>query len=136
MVSSVGIPRKTYPRVLNHAYADHLNKAQIKRREADSLKDRAQMLRPTTRGTSELIYVAGLRVLGWTMADLSRSLAAAGRREGGLHRAIANRGSLDHLPGAGVNDAPLERERAGHPAVDPDCVGMLGQGRRLCHRSA
>jgi hypothetical protein len=67
------------------AYIDRLNEAQVKRREPDSLKDRAQMLRPTARKMAEVIYVAGLRVLGWTMADTSRSLAAAGRRSASVH---------------------------------------------------
>jgi hypothetical protein len=67
------------------AYIDRLNKAQVKRREPDSLTDRAQMLRPTARKMAEVIYVAGLRVLGWTMADTSRSLAAAGRRSASVH---------------------------------------------------
>jgi len=67
------------------AYRDRLTKAQSKRRDPDSLGERAKMLRPTPRRTPETINVASLRVLGWSMADVSRALAAAGRCDASVH---------------------------------------------------
>ena len=70
---------------ISDAYRDMLKKAQIKRRSPDELRDRARMMRPTSRGTPEIIYVASLRCLGWTMADIARAIAAAGRRNASIH---------------------------------------------------
>lgn len=67
-----------YP--VEHAYIDRLSKARAKRRDPDDLKQRAVMLQPSTRQTPELVIVASLRCLGWTMADIASALAAAGRR--------------------------------------------------------
>lgn len=66
---------------LEGAYRDRLNATQLKRREPRSLRQRAQLLQATV-GT---IHVAGLRCLGWNMADIARTLAAAGRRGMKVH---------------------------------------------------
>lgn len=87
-----GLPIEAQERLLREAginladaYVDRLSRTQIKRREAAALKQRAIMLQPTSRKDAETIYVAGLRVLGWTMADVARTLNAAGKRNANVH---------------------------------------------------
>lgn len=72
-----------------HITRDALSAAQLRRREPGSLKQRAELLHPVTGmqpdPTPDVICVAGLRCLGWNMADIARALAAAGRRGIGVH---------------------------------------------------
>jgi DNA invertase Pin-like site-specific DNA recombinase len=77
-ILAVGVP-------MANACRDRLSRAQIKRRDPGSLARRAEMLSPPTRETPETICVASLRVFGWTMADIARALAAAGRRNASVH---------------------------------------------------
>ena len=77
------------------AYRDKLTKMQIKRRTSDSLSQRAKMLHAPPSRAVETIYVANLQALGWTMADISRSLAAAGRRNACVMRWIGAEPSPD-----------------------------------------
>lgn len=75
MMRTVGID-VTDERML---YVDKLTKAAVKAREPGSLKQREDVLNPYREG--EAVYVAGLRVLGWTMDDIARALAQAWRRK-------------------------------------------------------
>ncbi len=70
---------------LTRGYRDALKKAACRRRDPADLVQRALLLRPTSRRTPEMIYVAGLRVIGWSMSDVTRALAAAGRRNASVH---------------------------------------------------
>ena len=77
---------------LDGAYRDTLNPTQLRRREARSLKQRARLLGAESRlhqpGTAPMvIHVAALRCLGWSVADVARTLAAIGCRGASLHLA-------------------------------------------------
>jgi len=65
---------------LESAYCDRLNVTQLKRREPGSLRQRARLLEAVGTDSPAVLCVAGLRCLGWNMADIARTLAAAGRR--------------------------------------------------------
>lgn len=65
---------------LEGAYCDRLNVTQLKRREPGSLRQRARLLDAAASAAPVVLCVAGLRCLGWNMADIARTLAAAGRR--------------------------------------------------------
>ena len=74
---------------LEGAYRDTLNPTQLRRREPGSLRQRAKMLSPASYPTPdavpELIHVAALRCIGWSVADVARALAAASRLGAGIH---------------------------------------------------
>ncbi len=76
---------------LEGAYRDRLNATQLKRREPRSLRQRAQLLQAAAGTSPAAIHVAGLRCLGWNMADIARTLAAAGRRGMDVHLADTGR---------------------------------------------
>jgi hypothetical protein len=57
-------------------YCDDLTKAQQKRRRTDELKDRARMLRPTSRTEPGIVYIAAWICFAWDSDDL---LIAAGQ---------------------------------------------------------
>ncbi len=65
---------------LDVAYRDRLNVTQLKRREPSSLRQRARLLDAAVSAASAVLCVAGLRCLGWNMADIARTLAMAGHR--------------------------------------------------------
>ena len=69
---------------LEGAYCDKLNATQLKRREPASLRQRARLLDVAASAAPAVLCVAGLRCLGWNMADIARTLAAAGRRSVGV----------------------------------------------------
>jgi len=64
---------------LDGAYYDKLNATQLKRREPGSLRQRARLLDAAVSAAPAVLCVAGLRCLGWNMADIARTLAVAGR---------------------------------------------------------
>ena len=78
---------------LEHIARDALDATQLRRREPKSLKQRALLLHLGGRTQQDLassptpaiLYVAGLRCLGWNVADIARALAAAGRLGIGVH---------------------------------------------------
>ena len=74
---------------LEGAYRDTLNPTQLRRREPGSLRQRVKMLSPGTYPTPdtvpEVIHVAALRCIGWSVADVARALAAASRLGAGVH---------------------------------------------------
>jgi hypothetical protein len=65
---------------LEGAYCDRLNATQLKRREPGSLRQRARLLDAAASAAPAVLCVAGLRCLGWNMADIARTLAVAGRQ--------------------------------------------------------
>ena len=74
---------------LEGAYRDTLNPTQLRRREPGSLRQRAKMLSPASYPTPdmapEVIHVAALRCIGWSVADVARALAAVSRLGAGIH---------------------------------------------------
>lgn len=72
-----------------HITRDALSAAQLRRREPASLKQRAGLLHSRADVRSNLhpdvICVAGLRCLGWNVADIARALAVAGRCGASVH---------------------------------------------------
>jgi hypothetical protein len=74
---------------LEEAYRDTLNPTQLRRREPGSLRQRVKMLSPGTYPTPdtvpEVIHVAALRCIGWSVADVARALAATSRLGAGVH---------------------------------------------------
>jgi hypothetical protein len=115
---------------LDQLFEDRLSRRQIKARSYADLKDLAEMLRPTTRTTPETIFVASLRVLGWDIADIARSIAAAGRR----HAAIVALDTNQVIPaGAGpevldlLADIEDQQQRARKSAT-------LSKGREAAKR--
>jgi len=74
---------------LEGAYQDTLNPTQFRRREPDSLRQRARMLNPATYSSPdrmpEVIHVAAFRCLGWSVADIARALAVVSRMGAGVH---------------------------------------------------
>jgi hypothetical protein len=101
---------------IEHAYIDRLSKAQAKRRDPADLKQRAVMLRSPTRHPPELVIVASLRCLGWTMADIASALAAAGRRNASVlaldRGETYNHRSLEPKLLEALADAETGRKRA------------------------
>ena len=70
---------------LSRAYRDVLTKAARRRRKPADLKEREKLLAPTSRrDAGEVIVVAGLRVLGWSIEDICDVMAAAGRRNSSI----------------------------------------------------
>ena len=63
---------------LEDAHFDRLNATQIKRREPTSLRQRMKLLEAVGIGSAGVVCVASFRCLGWSMADIARTLAAAG----------------------------------------------------------
>lgn len=77
---------------LDGACRDILNPTQLRRREARSLKQRARLLGTESRPALPAIvpvaiHVAALRCLGWSVADVARALATAGRIGASIHAA-------------------------------------------------
>ena len=74
---------------LEGAYRDTLNPTQLRRREPGSLRQRAKMLSlatySTPNGVPEVIHVAALRCIGWSVADVARALAAVSRLGAAVH---------------------------------------------------
>lgn len=74
-----------------HVIRDMLTATQLRRREPGSLRQRAALLYPVMSlqpgATPDVICVAGLRCLGWNMADIARALAAAARRGTSIYAA-------------------------------------------------
>ena len=74
---------------LQGAYRDSLNPTQLRRREPGSLRERAKMLSRATYSTPdampEVIHVAALRCIGWSVADIARTLATVSRLGARLH---------------------------------------------------
>ncbi|MDB5848245.1 MAG: hypothetical protein JWP29_1997 [Rhodoferax sp.] len=100
---------------ISRAYVDRLSKTQCHRRDPASLKDRAEMLKPSRRHEPELIIVASLRVLGWSMADICQSLAAAALRNASVR--VLDRGetfdadTMDDALLEALADAEAQRKR-------------------------
>jgi hypothetical protein len=65
-------------------YLDDLRPAALKRRNAKDLKERAQLLRPTSRTDGEIIEVASFQVLAWSHKDFCEVIAAASARRATL----------------------------------------------------
>jgi hypothetical protein len=109
------------------AYRDKLTKMQIKRRTSGSLSERAKMLGAPPSRATETIYVASLRVLGWTMADISRSLAAAGRRNASVHAVDRGRTFTGSTLDAELLDAlaDTEKEMRGAQSAAGRSAGVL-----------
>lgn len=91
-------------------YVDRLTKAAVKRRDPASLKDRIDALSPRRAG--ETIYVAGLRVLGWTMSDIARSLLAASMNKANVHCVDTGQTFSADMPGAALLAALAGAEEA------------------------
>lgn len=66
-------------------YEDVLTRAHLRGRNVMALPQRAEMLRPTSRLTSEVILVANIRVLALNPVDLIAALAAAVARHATVH---------------------------------------------------
>lgn len=61
-------------------YEEAISQTARKLHRGADLKERADMLKPTSRRTPETIHVASLSVLAWDAADLVSALAAAAAR--------------------------------------------------------
>ena len=103
ILAEAGVP-------LDQLFFDKLSRRQIKERRPEDLKDRAQLVRPTSRTTPEVIYVAAFRVLGWTMGDIADTLSKAARRNASVYAVHSGK----HLPltagDAAIMDALVEIE--------------------------
>lgn len=86
-------------------YIDRLTIRQLTRRDPASLKQRKELLRPTSRRTPERIYVASFRVLGWTIPDICRVIAAAGRRNASVYALDVDREISVAMPGPELLEA-------------------------------
>ncbi len=104
-------------------YVDRLTKAAVKRRDPASLKDRGDALNPrpgdllNPHREGETIYVAGLRVLGWTMSDIARSLLAATRRKANVHCVDTGQTFSADMPGEALLEALASAEEAHRKGV-------------------
>lgn len=123
MLREAGVP-------LDQLFEDRLSRDKIKARSYADLKLLAEMLAPTTRTTPETVFVASLRVLGWGLPDIARSIAAAGRR----HAAIVVLDTETVIPaGAGpevldlLADLEQQQQRARKSAT-------LSKGREVARR--
>ncbi len=96
-------------------YVDRLTKAAVKRRDPASLKDRVDVLNPHREG--ETIYVAGLRVLGWTMSDIARALLAAAKRKANVHCVDTGQTFSADMPGVALLEALASAEEAHRKGV-------------------
>jgi AraC-like DNA-binding protein len=91
-------------------FVDRLTDAAIKRRDPVALKQRAVVLNPLHEG--ETIYIAGLRVLGWTMSDIARSLLAAAKRQANVHCVDTGVTYSADMPGSELLEALAGAEEA------------------------
>jgi hypothetical protein len=134
-----GLPREEQREILTKAgvpmgqlFEDKLSRRQVKAQRPDDLKDRADLVLPTTRTTTEVIYVAAFRVLGWNMADIADTLAKAARRNVTHVVAVQARRILPlSRSDADIMDALVEidaeRRRAAYER-------QLAQGREVTQR--
>jgi AraC-like DNA-binding protein len=99
-------------------FVDRLTKAAIKRRDPASLKDRVSLLDP--RHESETIYVAGLRVLGWTMSDIARALLTAARSRANVHCVDTGLTYSADMPGEVLLEALAGAEEANRRGAAQD----------------
>ena len=106
---------------LAHLTRDTLSGAQLRRREPGSLTQRALLLRPPTHAQTDaassppdpdVIHVAGLRCLGWNVADIARALAAAGRRGVSVHAVDTGRTFLAATLDPDLLDALADADEA------------------------
>lgn len=96
-------------------YVDRLTKAAVKRRDPASLKDRGDVLNPWREG--ETIFVASLRVLGWTMSDIARSLLAAAEHKANVHCVDTGQTFSDDMPAEALLEALASADEAHRRAV-------------------
>lgn len=66
---------------MDRSFVDRLSKNQIRKHERKALKQRAYLLAPSTRTTTEMVYVASLRVLGWNIFDIANCILLASKRK-------------------------------------------------------
>ena len=99
-------------------YVDHLTKAAVKARDPASLKEREYVLTPRLPG--EAIYLAGLRVLGWTMSDIAHALAQAWRRKLAVYCIDIDRVFSEDTPLIEMLDAIASAEEAHRRAAGQD----------------
>lgn len=99
-------------------YVDHLTKAAVKAREPGSLKEREEALNPRREG--EAIYLAGLRVLGWAMADIAHAFAQAWRRKAVVYCIDIDQVFSVETPVPELLDAIASAEEAGRRAANAD----------------
>jgi hypothetical protein len=71
-------------------YADKLGPTAIRRQQADALKERASLLRPTSRREGERIVFASWAVLAFDAQDLGGVIKAAAARQATLHAVHEN----------------------------------------------
>ena len=71
-------------------YADKLGKTAIRRQQVAALKERASMLRPTSRRDPERIVFASWAVLAFDAQDLGDVIKAAAARQATLHAVHEN----------------------------------------------
>jgi hypothetical protein len=134
-----GLPREEQRKILTDAgvridqlFEDKLSRRQVKAQMPGDLKDRTEMVRPTTRITTEVIYVAAFRVLGWNMADVADTLAKAARRNV-THVVAVQAGRILPLSRADADimdalvEIDAERRRAAYERT-------LAQGREMTRR--
>jgi len=103
------------PRML---YVDRLSKAAVKKRDPAALKQRASLLDPEHDG--ETIYIAGLRVLGWTMNDIARALLAAANSNTNVHCVDTGTTYSADMPGPALLEALASAEEAHRRGVAQD----------------
>jgi hypothetical protein len=66
-------------------YRDELTRTEIKRRDPADLEMRARLLDQPAEAAAEIIHVASLRCLGWTIPDICKALVRAGQRNAAIH---------------------------------------------------
>ena len=86
---------------IDRVYEDRLNQAALKRRDPKELKDRALLLRPTSRQTPEVIVVASINCLAWTWEDLCAAVVAAEARHATIREASTG---WQFAPGDGAGE--------------------------------
>lgn len=99
-------------------YVDKLTKAAVKAREPGSLKEREEVLSP--RRSGEAIYLAGLRVLGWTMPDIAHALAQAWRHKAVVYCIDIDRVFSVETPLSELLDAIASAEEASRRAANSE----------------
>ncbi len=111
MMRTVGID-VTDDRML---YVDKLTKAAAKAKDPASLKQRDDVLNPRREG--ETVYLAGLRVLGWSMSDIARALAQAWRRKATVYCIDIDHVYSAETPVSELLDAMASAMEAHHRAI-------------------
>jgi DNA invertase Pin-like site-specific DNA recombinase len=114
-------------------YEDTLTRAHLRGRNVAALEQRADMLRPTSRTTPEVILVSSIRVLALSPVDLTVALASASARHATI-RALDT--GLEIAPDAGAAQIAAAAAAWDKARRDDQTRDARGKGNEAAVRAA